>query len=176
MPSVVCSSPAHRECRACLRRMCQVAPLEEWPNEMVKLLLGTRTIECRERVKLACFLYGNGSNADDIRTMLRHRLRDKAAARHLEEILGALRSGGDKFFYFSVRDSEFLYMDGRPKRSEGGRCSLASRINSWDRYVRTGRRTPLAHQVAFLSQSDCNDAEVFVHLHFGKPLLPAQRL
>ena len=81
-------APVHRarsEYADALRRCASVAPVELWSPQFVHMIIESpSTLEYTERMRAACFLFGNGCSANDVRAILLHRMRDKAARGNLE--------------------------------------------------------------------------------------------
>jgi hypothetical protein len=151
-------------------RINQVSPVEMWPSDILDLMKNGLTLTIGERTKLVCFLFGNGSNADDIRVMLHHKLRDESARVHVKTLLQdvLLDTKKQQLYYFDVDAGDYLYMAGTPKGPAYGSRLQTRMINSWDAFVNSHGSATYAMQEAFFGQTEITDAELFFNLMFAR--------
>ena len=149
-------------------RINQVSPVESWPSDILDLMKNGLTLTMGERTKMVCFLFGNGSNADDIRVMLRHKLRDESARAHVNTLLQdvLLDTKKQQLYYFDVNAGDYLYMTGTPKGPAYGSRLQTRMINSWGAFVNSHRSPTYAMQQRFFGQTEVTDAQVFFNCFF----------
>lgn len=104
-----------------VRLNCQV-PLSSWPVKIVDLLTGTSRLDNLDRLNLWLFMKGNFGAAmtddeliSDLRVLVAHKLRDKAAMRSMFRDLPAYtrqRSGQAKCYY-NATDGDYYTISGK---------------------------------------------------------------
>lgn len=166
MPRERCRLPLHPEFYMALGRIHQVTPVESWPAPILQLMKNGLTIERSDRTKLVCFLWGNGSNADDVLILLKHKLRDQSAEQHVRSLLADCRcpEKARRLFYYDVNQGDCLDMAGFPHGEADGYRLYRRMLNSWDSYSWHHPDVTLAMQKKFLSQRACPDASTFFKL------------
>ena len=159
-----CRLPLHPRFYEALGRVNQVTPVETWPRSILRVMKNGSTINMSERVNLVCFLWGNGSNAEDILILLRHKLRDHSASLHVRSLLRDCASKSQRLFYYDVNLGECRDMMGCSYGEAIGYQAYRRMLNSWDRYVWARRETTLAMQKSFFAQRECLDAHAFFNV------------
>ena len=138
---------------AAAARMHSFLPMDNWPEQMVKLYQGRETLSCVERLRMLTFLVGNGYPVDAIITVLAPRLRTAASAMHANSLLKDLASGryDHRWFYFNVIEQDNLYLNGAPYGEPRGSQVFTRRVNAWDKRCWKGTEWPtLKEQQEFL--------------------------
>lgn len=159
-------APVHRarsEYADALRRCASVAPIELWPPQFVHMIIESpSTLEYTERMRAACFLFGNGCSANDVRAILLHRMRDKSARGNLEWIVRRLDdpSHALRHYFFDVHHRVWTYMNGH--RAEWNRSIKRVMLHSWEQYcARRATYPSLVEQERFFGQTEVVEASLF---------------
>ena len=131
-----------------MARMKAFLPMENWPEPMVKLFFGSRTLSYAERLRLLTFLVGNGYPVDAVCTVLAKRMRTSASAMHANNVLKDIASGryDHKWYYFNVNQQDYLYLNNRPYGEPSGNQIFTRRMNAWDRHCWTHPHYPTLKQ------------------------------
>ena len=114
-------------------------------------------------MRAACFLFGNGCSPDDVRAILHHRMRDKAASNNLDWIVRKLddASHARRHYFFDVHHRVWTYMDGH--RTEWNRDVRRVMQHSWEQYCARHATYPsLVEQERFFGQTDVVEASLFL--------------
>ena len=139
-------------CQA-MARMKAFLPMDNWPEQMVKLFLGPSTLSYAERLRMLTFLVGNGYPVDAVCTVLAPRLRSTSSARHANGVLKDLASGRNdrRWYYFNVNEQDWLVLDGTPYGDPRGNQVFTRCVNAWDKRCWKGKDWPtLEEQEAFI--------------------------
>ena len=139
-------------CQA-MTRMKAFLPMDNWPEQMVKLFLGPSTLSYAERLRMLTFLVGNGYPVDAVCTVLAPRLRSTSSARHANGVLKDLASGRNdrRWYYFNVNEQDWLVLDGTPYGDPRGNQVFTRCVNAWDKRCWKGKDWPtLEEQEAFI--------------------------
>ena len=151
-----------------LRRLLSVAPLSLWPLKIKLVFHRKTTLEMLERISLATFLYGNGSDIKDVMHLLKHRLRDDAARRHIINLTTAFVDQKSRkcFFYFDVNLNDVVHFDHTPHGNPGKRF-MQRKINSFSDFCNI-HTVNFQMEEAFMHDCDILDAAYFF-AHFYTP-------
>ena len=144
-------------------RFISVSPIELWPKKMKDILFGKRTITHSERLIVCSFLYGNGSNKDDIKLLISHLLRDKSAVMDVHNTLDKMTKNPKHYFYYDVNRRDTLDMNGEPYGVAFGNMFDIRKLNEWDKFC-SRHKVTLAMQEGFFAQTDT----IYPHIHFSK--------
>jgi hypothetical protein len=127
-----------------MARMKALLPMENWPEPMVKLFFGNRTLSWAERLRLLTFLAGNGYPIDAVCTVLARRMRTGASTMHANNVLKDIASGryDHKWYYFNVNEQDYLYLDNTPSGTPSGNQIFTRRVNAWDKHCWAAQRAP----------------------------------
>jgi hypothetical protein len=143
-------------------------PPHLWPRAERALVFGSASfLRHGQRLRVVCFLLGNGFPAHVLRALLNTRLRDLAAHRHVESLVKDVLAGRyDAIWsYFDVNQNDQLYLNGNPSASPTGKMSeprvLQRKANSLSSYLFRHPRTHLDFQHRFLTDAWHTNAATF---------------
>ena len=151
-----------------LRRLLIVAPLNLWPLQIKKLFYRSTTLEIKERLTVAVFLYGNGCDTDDVFHLVSHRLRDDAARRHLLSLTHSFLDQNlrKSFFYYDVNLEDVVRFDHTPYGNAGKRF-MTRKMNSFSDFCKS-HAVNFKMEEAFMHDCDIFDASFFFsHCYSG---------
>lgn len=159
----------HRDARTALLKALGGAgiPQLEWD-----LIHSTRTLRMRGRMRLICFLWGNGVDQDMIRRIL-DPLVKRESVKDVDGIVAAAVSGkyDTKWWYYDVKHALNLRLDGTVQDALTDRTRVQFATYEWDRQrqrrLNAGRGYPtLAEQQRFFR----DEFDITDHRHGGAPL------
>ena len=146
--------------------------LYAWPTEMSRLFTSKQTLNYVQRFKLTVFLYGNGMSPGKIYTILKPRLRDQSAQRHIRAMLTACKSANmqHKLHYFNIDAQDVLTLCGKEYGIATGSRIYTRKVNSFETFVnvcasRTNKYPTLHDQNKYMSSESIDAFEFFGWTH-----------
>lgn len=138
-----------------MQKLFSVAPYSLWPSDICELYESKRTFKLSERVKLTCFLFGNGADSPEISRIMRPHLRDTSARNCVTQLLGKLQSTcyatKAAFYYFDVNSCVYMDFNGEIICDKGNRTLI--QIEKWNKFVWTYRNISIQQCERFFAQT-----------------------
>ena len=153
------------EYECAMRRLRSVTDLRTWPHSLLSMLFSNKKLKYTDRFKMCCLLYGNGCSEADTYTLLKHRLRDTSAHRHVRSVLASIHLNRSKWHYYDVENRALLHFDHRPVDTSS---FYTKKRCSWELYCDGVRPAPYRLQQAFFCDTIHSDAFTFTKFFFGE--------
>ena len=125
------------EAQRCVLNLIGGQYLERWPEDMRGSVFGAHQFSYSERIGVGRFLFGNVGSAELVYLAMSPRLGNAGNHAHMRSYLHDLASGryDQTRYYFSVRQADWHYLDGRLNVDRRPPQPLARALNAWEREV-----------------------------------------